>query len=232
MKILAHISGGYDSAAAVLRVLIESNVDRCYGFFSSYGVEYEAKEQKAAEWFGRFLKQRFGARFRGLLTARCDMMRSLPPEFEGVPAAYVPIRNLVINAQAANWAQSLGLQFVIVGTKSAECVQYSNYAFRDTGIEFYHKLEAVIDHVSEDSRLHIRFDAPLSRPEPWPKEKVLTYLHTQGVDLRRLWNCYGVAPMPCGTCYHCIEMRESLQKADLWETYKLWWTHHQLPDEA
>lgn len=190
---LVLLSGGYDSAAALLWAL-EQGPTRA--LFITYNQAYEKQEWRAVQrlvcmdaiahhpnWKGRYV--------RGV---------DLAP-VKGTP--WIPYRNLVLSAMAAHWARHFGADRIVVGSKSTEYRPDDPISYADSTAGFYTALNASLCAATEPHQPPAPLiEAPLMG---WDKKGVLLYLHTRGIPLSSLWNCYRTdgGAAPCGTCEHC-----------------------------
>ncbi len=201
-KVIAEVSGGFDSAMSTLLALEKS--DDVHGIFAAYGQPYEEQERSAVH----YLKYRFNQfpNWRGVQEVRLQIAtgQSIP----GAPAEYVPIRNLVLASVSLNYAIALGADVVVVGSKSDGVRPDDPYSFKDSCAEFYRAVADVATRFSEDGR-RVEIQQPL---KGWTKGRVLRELNDRGIVLNRLWNCYQSGPDPCGKCYHCREVQMAIEK--------------------
>lgn len=199
MRLLCHVSGGFDSTA-VLSVAKESYPDATLeGVFYDYGQPYAEQEYRAA---------RYAASFYGI---NCLHYHRVPlalcaPEGDA-SSDYFPYRNLVLTALSINHAVGLGCEAVLVGSKSAFVREGDSHSYRDSTAQFYDQLQQTVREATEPSDQPVRIKMPLSG---WSKYEVLERLIEDGVWLSELWSCYQAKKLPCGKCYHCEEVKKAL----------------------
>ncbi len=224
MKILSHLSGGFDSVATCIKLLNEGN--EVTGLFFDLGQVYLDQEAKAAKYVDEFLQENY-SNWNGLLTKTASM--ELQSADDGSPTEYIPVRNLVLSAHSANIAIALGLDAVAVGNKTTTVREDDPYSFSDCSIEFYDKLTDIVSFASENN-IEVEFLMPLvtwvdehnkptkksagCHPIPLTKGDVLRIIIDAGLDLTKIWSCYHNTVKPCGECYHCVELKHAMDEID------------------
>lgn len=198
MSILAHLSGGFDSAASTLKVANMGVEFRT--LLVDLGQPYIEQERKAAEGFSAWLSQKYD-KYVGLHELRVDMALSQ----SGQVSAYIPVRNLVIGAMSANLALAYGCDTIAVGNKTLELRPEDPYCFNDCSRAFYDQLGQIATFASQGKS--IDFIMPLiNQGVPMSKREVVLYIQDHGYDVRQLWSCYESTARPCGACHHCAEL--------------------------
>lgn len=202
MKVIAHLSGGFDSAASTL--LVAETGATFKTLLIDLGQPYAEQEIKAARAFSVFLAQKYN-NYQGHHILSVDMALSQAGEV----SAYIPVRNLVIGAMSANLALALGYDAVAVGNKTLELRPEDPYCFNDCSREFYDKLGGIATFASQGK--HVEFLMPLIDPiqGPLSKRAVVELVAQAGYDPRLLWSCYNAAERPCGECHHCHELKDA-----------------------
>lgn len=216
---LCEMSGGYDSAAAALLTLQQGHT--VYGLFIDHGQAYMDRELAAASYLAGRLSKQY-ANFKGLRLAICQLSQVLPND--STPAAYVPLRNLVLGALSANKAQALGAEAVVVGSKTTVIRADDPFCFYDCSTAFYQQLGALATLASQPGHA-LRFVQALVRDDgtAYSKAEVVKLLLDADFDIKSLWNCYGAGFRPCRTCKNCLEMVGVLNELGLFDRYKGWW---------
>jgi 7-cyano-7-deazaguanine synthase in queuosine biosynthesis len=213
LKILCEISGGYDSAC-VAQMLSEQGHELT-GFFVNYGQPYQTNEYMAA----MHVADRLGFSVQMI---HCQLGLGLPDG--SVPAAYVPIRNLVIGTLMANRAEALGIRTIAVGSKTTEYRPNDPYCFYDCTTEFYQRMANLVTLASQPGH-GVQYIQPLIVDGcSLSKAEVVQKLIDTGWNLRNLWNCYGTGTTPCMQCKNCIEMRDLA-----FPGYSDWWPSSKSP---
>jgi 7-cyano-7-deazaguanine synthase in queuosine biosynthesis len=216
---LCELSGGYDSAAATLLTLQQGH--HVHALFIDHGQSYLDRELAAASHLAQQFAKRY-ANFKGLRVAVCHLSQALPDD--KTPAAYVPLRNLVLGALSANKAQALGAEAVVVGSKTTVIRQDDPYSFFDCSTEFYERLGSLATLASQPG-FAMRFVQALVRDDgtAYTKAEVVKLLLNADLDIKSMWNCYTPGVRPCRSCKNCIEMRDVLNELGLFDRYKGWW---------
>lgn len=192
MKALVHISGGLDSAAALLLTIEKLGRENILGVLYNYGQPYYKQEHDAAVGLADTLSV-------GL--AIFDIPMWVNPKED-----YVPFRNLVLFSHSIHIAAIRGIDIVVVGSKTDKVRDLDPYSFRDSSYRvFVHGFNTMLRDITEPGRGAPQIVMPL---KGWSKQRVVRYLQDQNVNMTKLWNCYRNGPAPCGGCYHCAELQE------------------------
>ena len=201
MKVLGHLSGGFDSVAACVRLLEDEN--EVMGVFFDLGQPYLKQEAKAVAYASDF----FTSKYPNWLGCRTDnVAMELQRAADGSPSEYIPVRNLVLAAHSANIALAEGFNAVAVGSKTVEARPDDDYSFNECSIEFFEKVTDVVSFCSEGGD-SAEFIMPLIENRvPLTKGKCVQLILNCGLDLTRLWSCYEAEGQACGKCYHCKEL--------------------------
>ncbi len=229
MKILSHLSGGFDSVAACIKLLEQGHEVK--GLFFDLGQEYLKQELSATVYASDFFIDKY-PNWLGIEFAKAPM--ELSRAADGSPTAYIPVRNFVFAAHSANIALAGGFEAVAVGSKTIAVRPEDPYSFADCSIDFYNKVESLVDFCSEGGD-SVKFIMPLVtwksyktyhvwesvtmpdsgyQPSPLSKGEVMQIIIGAGMDLSKLWSCYEDGDQPCGKCYHCIEVKKAFDTID------------------
>ena len=201
MKTLSQLSGGLDSVASTL--LVAKSGDEFRTIFFDIDQPYMMKELMAVKYFDEWLKDRF-VNYKGLKIVKAD----LALDSSHGPSEYIPVRNLVLGALSANQALSVGYGAVAVGSKTVEVRPDDPYSFSDCSISFYDQMGSLATFASENQLLI--FTMPLvDKGIALSKKQVIELLIEEGVDVKKLWSCYGIKEEYCGVCYHCAEIKKT-----------------------
>lgn len=214
---IAHVSGGFDSAAAVLKEL-EDGIT-CKGLFINYGQPYARQEQNAAVKFSDAVgkSEKYNSLWSGLEIITTELQLMVPLRRQIIDA-YVPMRNLILTSIAVNVAVAQGYDAVTVGSKTLKVRKNDPYSFSDCSVAFYSLLEHAVLEGSEDPSTAPQIRMPLVYEDrSSSKKEVLQMLIDCGFSymVDQLWTCYESSPEPCGTCYHCEVLREAKKEIDL-----------------
>ena len=161
-------------------------VDRAAAVAARYGAEQLVVELDASAWGG---------------SALTDPGIPVPAggPGPGIPATYVPARNIIFLAVALGVAEARGLDVVQIGVNA---VDYSGYPdCRPEFLAAFRQVAAVGQKRGvEGSPVEIR--APLI---DLPKAEIVRLGTRMGAPLELTWSCYrpGAGPTPCGGCDSC-----------------------------
>ncbi len=123
---------------------------------------------------------------------------------DGVPATYVPARNMVFLSVAIGWAESLGAPSVWIGVNA---IDYSGYPdCRAKFIRAFEQAAALGTTVGAEHDAPIRIETPLV---DLTKAEIIRRAHELGVDLALTHSCYDPVegdgtPLACGRCDSCL----------------------------
>jgi len=211
------LSGGLDSttllAAAAAAGWRVSALTFSYG--QTHGDELRAARLAArAHGAARHVVLRFplGRVADSALTTRgVTVPKGSTARRRGVPATYVPARNLVFLSVAASWAESIGARHVFIGVNR---VDYSGYPdCRDEFIRAFERAAAKGTRAGTEGR-PIRVHAPFIALS---KARIVRLGTRLGVDYARTRTCY--APRPdgaaCGACDACLLRLRGFRRAGL-----------------
>lgn len=190
--ILCQISGGIDSAAAMLELAAQPPI---VGHFVDYGQRYAPQEERAAHYLARHV----GFELR---VSRLDLALR---DTSARPDAYIPSRNFVLLALSANLASALAADAVAVGSKTTIMRPDDPYCFPDCTTAFY---DAAAKAMSEGGGPH-RLLRPVAG---WTKARAIQRLKDASVNLAQLWWCYLNGEEPCGQCHHCRDVASAIKE--------------------
>lgn len=126
---------------------------------------------------------------------------------EGIPATYVPARNMVFLSVATSFAETRDAGAVYIG---ANAVDFSGYP--DCRPAFIEAFEAAANEGTkrgvEGEGFEIR--APLI---DLPKREIVELGVELDAPLERTWTCYQGGPEQCGRCDACQLRREGFEAA-------------------
>lgn len=119
------------------------------------------------------------------------------PPAEGIPATYVPGRNLLFLSIAASYAEVLGAEAVYIGVNALD---YSGYP--DCRPEFISRVEEVIRYATKAGAegRPIRIEAPLIH---WTKAEIIREGLRLNVPYHLTTSCYNGGEEACGVCDSC-----------------------------
>lgn len=197
-KVLVQLSGGLDSAAALIEAGRRYRFDNLFPVFFDYGQPYLDQELEAAHNFSSFYSLHLAVHKIELLTGA---------SFSCVPE-YVPMRNLALASLSINIAYSIAASVIVVGNKTVEHREGDPYSFKDCTRSFFESIEKAVSVGKEEQAPNISFLMPLAG---WNKKDVISTIISVGFRYQDLWSCYrgDSKKMPCGKCFHCEEVRKA-----------------------
>lgn len=152
---------------------------------SHYGAEQVVVRLDASRWGG---------------SALTDLSLGLPPPGApggGIPATYVPARNLIFLAVALGVAEAREADGVWIGVNS---VDYSGYPdCRPETIEAFRRVAEVGQRRGVEGR-PVEVHAPLIERT---KAEIVRIGLDIGAPFELTWSCYAGGPAPCGECDAC-----------------------------
>jgi len=200
------LSGGLDSATALALAIRDGFSPLALTF--RYGQRHSrevaaaralAKHFKVSEHLVHDLDLRPIA--KSALTRREEDVpvgRSRMDISKGIPATYVPSRNIIMLSIAASLAESRGAGDVFI---AAHAVDYSGYP--DCRPEFFEAFEEALRRGTktgvEGSPIRIR--APLLK---MGKAEIVRLGSALGVPFGKTWSCYLGGKRACGRCDSCV----------------------------
>jgi len=139
-----------------------------------------------------------------------DMEDKMSVEKSGLSSVYTPLRNFVIGSMAASYAESVGAEMIIVGSKSLEKDHNDPYSYNDSIKPFYTRLEEVVNFASEsDSYIEVNPILASKRKSKMTKKDVFAELLNYGFDEDDTISCfYPKEGLECGECNNCIEKQK------------------------
>lgn len=210
MKVLSHLSGGWDSVAACVKLLEEGHTVK--GLFFVLNQPYLREEHAATMYVNNYLLQKYD-NWQGVEVHQTPM--ELARANDGSPSEYIPVRNFVFAAHSANLALAQGYEAVAVGSKTIAVRPDDPYSFADCSIEFYQKVTDLVSFASEGNDA-VKFIMPLvdtDNLQSLSKGEVVQLIIDSGMDIGKLWTCYRAGiDKQCGTCYHCVEAKKAFDE--------------------
>ncbi|HLE96948.1 MAG TPA: 7-cyano-7-deazaguanine synthase [Candidatus Thermoplasmatota archaeon] len=197
MKHLVLLSGGIDSAVA-LRWSLRQTKDVVALTFDYHDRAAQEKQATVA------LAEAAGVPLRVVtlpfLREASDLSAEdrQNPHLADAPEGYVPARNLVFYAIAANVAETLGAS-TIVGGHHGEDAEL----FPDASRPFFDRFEDLA-RLGVWSYRKRPFDVALPLGHR-TKEEVVRLAFEWNVPLELTWSCYGDGARACGRCRSCAE---------------------------
>ena len=210
MKVVALVSGGMDSVAALYHSHREHEVAGALSF--DYGSKHNHREIPFAEWHCGKL----GIPHRTIRLAfvdelfKSDLLQSggtIPDghyEEATMKQTVVPFRNGIMLSIAAGYAESMEAGGLVIAAHSGDHAIYP-----DCREEF---MQAMGDAI----RLGTYAEVAVLRPFiAMTKAGIAARGQELGVNFSRTWSCYKGGELHCGTCGTCVERREAFLLAGL-----------------
>jgi 7-cyano-7-deazaguanine synthase len=129
----------------------------------------------------------------------------------GIPATYVPARNLIFLSYALARAESVNANNIYIGVTT---VDYSGYPdCRPEFIKAFQEIARLATRAGSEGRV-INICTPLQNMS---KSQIISLGHSLGVDYSRTVSCYKADPQGrgCGTCDACILRKEGFKEAGI-----------------
>jgi 7-cyano-7-deazaguanine synthase len=197
------LSGGLDSSTCLAIVAKEPR--RVEALTIVYGQKH-AREVRAARAIAGYYRVRrhevielpLGRLLPSAITDRRLRIPNRGVRSGTIPSTYVPGRNLIFLAIALGYAESRGLDTIVIG---ANAVDYSGYP--DCRPEFFRAFERTARLATKAGvrgRARFRVRTPLLRKS---KAEIVRWGERLGVPWARTWSCYAGGIHPCGRCDSC-----------------------------
>lgn len=200
------LSGGLDSSTAL--ALAAERGFALYAISFRYGQRH-ARELEAS----RRLAEHFGAREHKIididLTAIGGSALTAPdiavpldrPEDEmshGIPATYVPARNLIFLSLATGYAEVVGANDIFLGINALD---YSGYPdCRPEFLESFAQTANLATKAGTEDQRTLQYHAPLIA---MTKAEIVREGTRLGVPWELTWSCYQGSEKACGRCDSC-----------------------------
>lgn len=214
-KAVVLLSGGLDSATCL--AIAKSRDYECYALSFDYGQRHRCELRAAAEvakmlGAARHVVMKIDLRQWGG-SALTDDAIAVPDASSGtgIPATYVPARNLIFLSFATAWGEVLGAREIFIGVNS---VDYSGYP--DCRAQFIASFTrtAELGTKAADEHWHWRIETPLQN---FDKGEIIRTGSRLGVDYSRTVSCYNpdAEGRACGRCDSCALRRAGFQAAGM-----------------
>lgn len=207
MKALVLLSGGIDSAACAITMLLEGRDVFLLTF--DYGQRHH-REISSALRMARILQKPHLVvsvpGLRGLPTSSLTN-RDVDPAGKhesGLPTAYLPGRNLVFLSLASSYAVATQCSEIVIGVCRSD-----HAGFPDCRKDFIQSMGKAVFHGTDGKVSGIR--APLIDAS---KSQIISLLlsHPKGQNLfDASWSCYLGGEAPCDQCPACIERERGIE---------------------
>jgi 7-cyano-7-deazaguanine synthase len=201
------LSGGLDSATVLY--LAKARGYKCQVLIFDYGQRHKqevACAVKIAKLSGcayRILKIDFPWQGSALLDKKIKVREKIT---SGVPATYVPARNIIFLSFALSLAEVIKADAIFIG---AHAQDYSGYP--DCRPEFF-KAFVKMSEVGITAKHKIKILAPLLNKN---KSQIISLGRELGVPFNLTWSCYRAGKSPCGKCDSCYYRAKGFKEAGL-----------------
>jgi 7-cyano-7-deazaguanine synthase len=201
------LSGGLDSATVLY--LAKTRGYKCQALIFDYGQRHKqevacaVKIAKVSGCVYRILKIKFPWKGSALLDKKIKVPEKITP---GVPATYVPARNIIFLSFALSLAEVIKTQAIFIG---AHAQDYSGYP--DCRPDFF-KTFVKMAKVGISAKQRIQILTPLLNKS---KSQIISLGQKLGVPFNLTWSCYRAGKRPCGRCDSCYYRAKGFKEADL-----------------
>jgi 7-cyano-7-deazaguanine synthase in queuosine biosynthesis len=209
MRIIVEFSGGADSVLASILAKEKFPEAKIYPFYVNYGQKYVLAELMKA---GPLVKK-LGYEELNMVEVKGIYLEK---EYQNCSNEYIPLRNLIITSLALNYAEVIGADYVISGSKGIGKIDFDPYSFKDSTLPFYIIMELLALYLNEaDRRIRIWPILAINRNQKMTKPEVYNELRKRGIDLENdIWNCYhpkdGRRCEKCNNCLIYLRYKEGL----------------------
>jgi 7-cyano-7-deazaguanine synthase len=198
-KAIVLLSGGLDST--VCTALAAREHDSLLALSFDYGQRHRAELERAASIARHYGAEQLvvsidASQWGG--SALTDPTIAIPEAgAEGIPATYVPARNLIFLSVAMGVAEARDADVVVIGVNALD---YSGYPdCRPEFVDSFRATAALALKRGVEGR-PVAIDTPLIDRT---KADIVRLGVELGAPLHLSWSCYRDGPVPCGECDAC-----------------------------
>lgn len=200
--VVCELSGGADSTLAAIQAQERWPTAIFYGVFVDYGQVCAKQEKRCALRAANKLK------LHSLRIVNIQGLWSGGGMIDGESATgsvYTSLRNVVILSIAVAYADSIGANRVVTGSKGFSKVDSDPHSYYDSTIPFYKLMEAVWNYTAEiKRRVEIVPILAEGRSMKMSKERVYEELLKHGFKFEDTWSCFRGEDEECGKCHNCL----------------------------
>lgn len=208
------LSGGLDSATTLFYAIKKGY--KAFALIFDYGQRHK-KEIALAKKIARsagcgYHVVKIGFPWKGsalldknaILSQRRDIGKA-----KGIPATYVPARNIIFLSFAASFAEAIGAQAIFIGANARD---YSGYP--DCRPAFFKAFKEVLKKGSKTGvEGHVlKIETPLIGKT---KAEIIRLGLQLKVPYRLTWSCYEGGKKPCGVCDSCLFRNKGFKELGL-----------------
>ena len=204
------LSGGMDSITMLYEY--QDNIKMAISF--DYGSNHNMREIPFAKLHCRRLKIKhytihLGFMHKHFKSSLLEGAAAIPDgryDYVNMKSTVVPFRNGIMLSIAAGFAESHGLNAVYIANHSGDHAIYP-----DCRAAF---IDAMCKATEEGTYNRLKILAPytnISQADIARRGKML------GIDYSETWSCYKGGHVHCGTCGTCVERKEALREAGIYD---------------
>lgn len=214
-KAIVLFSGGLDSTTALYWAATQGYQPYClvfdYGQRHRREIESAEKIANAKKFPYYIVRCELPWGGSALLDKRTKLPRGRSHQemVSGIPATYVPARNILFLSFALSWAEAINAEAIVIG---ANQLDWSGYP--DCREEFFQTFEKVIQKGTKTGveGKAIQILAPLLHKT---KVEIVRLGHQLGVPFNWTWSCYEGGEVPCGECDSCLLRGKGFQEVGI-----------------
>ncbi len=210
MKVVVLLSGGMDSVTALYDAHAKHQVTSALSF--NYGSKHNARELPYAKLHADRLGIEqitvpldfIGEYFQSNLLRSGGAIPKGHYEEANMKQTVVPFRNGIMLSVAAGFAESRGVEGLVIAAHSGDHAIYPDCR------------EGFMQSMAKAIRLGTYEAIDLLRPFITMNKAEVTALGCKyGIDYAETWSCYEGGELHCGECGTCVERREAFEVAGI-----------------